>query len=90
MPRTPVRSSRGSRIPQVPVPLGSLTQPGTRTGATCRACGSDRVMTIGMTLTDGSDVDFTSCRACEHRSWSSRHGDELAVDSVLDRARKQT
>ena len=54
------------------VPLGSLTQPGARAGASCRACGSDRVTRIAMNLTDGSPVEFTSCHRCEHRTWASR------------------
>ena len=51
------------------VPLGSLTQRGARAGASCRACGSERVTSISMSLTDGSPVSFTSCHRCEHRTW---------------------
>jgi hypothetical protein len=83
MPR-PV--SRGAARPVVP--LGSLTQPEARTGATCRACGSDRVTSIEMNLTDGTPVQFTSCHACEHRTWSE-DGLPLDVASVLDKARKR-
>ena len=60
-----------------PSPLGSLTQPGARP-ATCRVCGSDRVTRIAMKLTDGTPVDFTSCQACEHRSWQHTDGDVLS------------
>ena len=70
------------------VPLGSLTQPGARAGASCRACGSDRVTRIAMNLTDGSPVEFTSCHRCEHRSWQHAGG-PLAVDAVLEHARKR-
>jgi Zn ribbon nucleic-acid-binding protein len=71
----------------VPAPLGSLTQPGARDGARCQACASERVTRISMELTDGSDVDFTHCLECEHRSW--QQGDEvLSVDLVLARAQK--
>ena len=71
------------------VPLGSLTQPGARTGAGCRACGSERVTRIAMSLTDGSPVQFTSCHRCEHRTWEEQGpGAVLPVAAVLDRARK--
>ena len=71
----------------VPVPLGSLTQPGARVGARCQMCQSERVTRISMELTDGSEVDFTHCLECEHRTW--QHGDEvLSVDHVLTRAKR--
>ena len=72
------------------VPLGSLTQPGARTGAACRACGSDRVTRIAMALTDGSPVQFTSCHRCEHRTWEEQGSQTsvLPVSNVLDRTRK--
>jgi Zn ribbon nucleic-acid-binding protein len=69
------------------VPLGSLTQPGARQGAQCQMCQSKRVTRISMELTDGSEVDFTHCLECEHRTW--QHGDEvLSVDHVLSRAKR--
>ncbi len=68
-------------------PLGSLTQPGARTGATCRMCASERVTRISMELTDGDQVDFTSCLECEHRTWE--HGEDLlSVDRVLTKAQR--
>ena len=71
-----------------PVPLGSLTQPGAREGVRCQQCLSERVTRISMELTDGSEVDFTHCLECEHRTW--QQGDEvLSVDHVLSRARKR-
>jgi hypothetical protein len=69
--------------------LGSLTQPGARAGAACRACGSVRVTRIAMALTDGSPVEFTSCHHCDHRGWTE-DGQPLQVDRVLDKARKLT
>jgi hypothetical protein len=69
------------------VPLGSLTQPGARAGASCHACGSDRVTRIAMSLTDGSPVQFTSCHRCEHRTWEEQ-GRALPVSRVLDKSRK--
>ena len=71
------------------VPLGSLTQPGARAGASCRACGSERVTRIAMNLTDGSPVEFTSCHHCEHRTWAEQGSARaLPVDRVLDKTRK--
>ena len=74
------------------VPLGSLTQPGARAGAACRACGSERVTRIAMALTDGSPVTFTSCHRCEHRTWEEQGAADgravLPVQRVLDKARK--
>ena len=84
------RSSIASRTERMNVPLGSLTQPGARAGAACRACGSERVTRIAMALTDGSPVQFTSCHRCEHRTWEeqgSRTG-VLPVHRVLDKTRK--
>ncbi|MBI1377104.1 MAG: hypothetical protein GC157_06450 [Frankiales bacterium] len=70
------------------VPLGSLTQPGAREGVRCAMCGSERVTRISMELTDGSEVDFSHCLECEHRSW--QHGGEvLSVDHVLHRAQRR-
>jgi hypothetical protein len=84
MPRT--------STPALSVPLGSLTQHGARGEASCAACGSERVTSLSMTLTDGTPVDFVSCHRCEHKTWRDASGlerSELAVDSVLSRARKQ-
>ncbi len=64
----------------------SLTQRGAVT-LQCPSCTSERVTEIAMQLTDGTVVDFLSCRACEHRSW--RDGDRLlALPEVLGRSRK--
>ena len=89
VPIRPRRSTRrASRARQVvPVALGSLTQPGARQGACCQACGSTRVTSLTLTLTDGTPVEFTSCHACEHRSWYSPTG-ELDRATVLDKTRK--
>jgi hypothetical protein len=54
----------------------------------CVACGSQRLIEIAMTLTDGTPVQFTSCRHCEHRRWTD--GDDvLPVESVLSKATKR-
>jgi transcription elongation factor Elf1 len=76
-----------SSTPPVTTPLGSLTQSGARTEATCEACGSERVTHLSLTLTDGSAVQFVSCHRCEHRTWSDPTG-ALPVDTVLDKTRK--
>ena len=69
------------------VPLGSLTQPGARGAASCRECGSERVTRIAMELTDGTQVDFTSCLACEHRSWE-QDGQVLTREHVLSKTKR--
>ena len=71
----------------VSAPLGSLTQPGARSGVECRMCRSERVTRISMELTDGSQVDFTSCLECEHRTWEQGE-DLLSVDRVLTKAQR--
>lgn len=81
------RRSRAARV-QPPVPLGSLTQPGARGGASCASCGSDCVTSLRMTLTDGTPVAFTSCHRCEHRTWNELGGGTLPVAKVLKKARK--
>src|SRR6478609_11371370 len=79
MPRTSVIDS---------TPLGSLTQAGNRSARRCEACESDRVTELAMTLTDGTPVQFVSCRSCEHRTWIAPEGSALPIDQVLARTRK--
>ena len=81
------RSARAAARAVVPVALGSLTQPGARQGASCQVCASPRVTSLALTLTDGTPVEFTSCHACEHRSWFSPMG-ELDRATVLEKTRK--
>jgi DNA-directed RNA polymerase subunit RPC12/RpoP len=66
----------------------SLVKVADTTRAQCPACGSRRLMQIAMTLTDGTPVRFTSCRGCEHRSWTQAEG-ILPVESVLTKATKR-
>lgn len=82
--------ARSTSAAHTQLPLGSLTQRGARSGAVCKACGSDRVTHISLCLTDGSPVEFTSCHRCEHRSWKEpgEHGGTLPVARVLDKSRK--
>jgi hypothetical protein len=68
-------------------PTQSLVTTPTSSLATCAYCGSIRVTSIAMTLTDGTAVDFASCHTCERRSWSNA-GSSLPLDSVLNKARK--
>ena len=53
----------------------------------CDRCSSTRVIEITMTLTDGSPVLFTSCHACETKSWR-QGGQELDITTVLGKAQK--
>ena len=80
-------ASRGA-APE-PVPLGSLTQRQSSPTTTCAACGSSSVTRIGLSLTDGSPVELTSCHECEHRSWTE-YGQPLTVSRVLDKARRHS
>jgi hypothetical protein len=84
--RSTRRRGRSART-IAPVALGSLTQPGARTGETCDLCGTTRVTTLALMLTDGTPVRFTSCHACEHRSWVGPDG-PLDRATVLERTRK--
>jgi transcription elongation factor Elf1 len=65
----------------------SLTRPGARTGSACPSCGSERLTTLSMTLTDGTPVNFSSCHNCEHRVWADEAG-RLDFADVLTRATK--
>jgi len=56
--------------------------------AVCARCVGNRVTRITMTLTDGSVVDFSSCHACEHQTWTQA-GTGLDVSAVLRKAQKR-
>jgi hypothetical protein len=66
----------------------SLTRPGARAGQYCASCGSERVTSLAMTLTDGTPVSFRSCHDCEHRVWSDSAG-KLEFADVLVRTAKR-
>jgi transcription elongation factor Elf1 len=66
----------------------SLTRPGARSGAECPMCGSQRLTSLTMTLTDGTPVNFSSCHNCEHRVWADEAG-RLDFSDVLTRATKR-
>lgn len=58
-----------------------------REAGRCPVCGGDRLTEIAMTLTDGSPVQFRSCRKCEAKSWE-QGGTDLPLEAVMDKARK--
>ncbi len=66
----------------------SLTRRGARSGAECPACGSQRLTSLTMTLTDGTVVSFSSCHNCEQRVWADPTG-RLDIADVLSRATKR-
>jgi hypothetical protein len=66
--------------------MSLVTTPTSRL-AVCRNCAGKRVTEITMTLTDGTAVDFTSCHACETKSWKQA-GKELDISTVLGKAQK--
>ena len=72
------------------IPLGSLTQRGSRQGVTCRACGSERVTSISMALTDGSPggVHLLPPLRAPHLAGAGHAGKVLPVQHVLDKTRK--
>jgi len=80
-------TSNASIPEQRPAQPSSLTRPGARTGAICPSCGSERLTTLMMVLTDGTPVEFFSCHNCEHRVWADETG-QLEFTDVLSRATK--
>lgn len=90
--RTASRTSETARIPSARTPsqvgeAGLRPDPAMLRGLSCPQCSGQRVTKISMRLTDGSPVDFVSCHDCEHKHWRGIDG-ALALDGVLDRARK--
>jgi transcription elongation factor Elf1 len=79
-------SSAAVTEPRVQQP-SSLTKSGARGGETCVSCGSERLTSLVMTLTDGTPVIFLSCHNCEHRTWI-HDGNALEFTDVLARATK--
>ncbi len=57
----------------------------------CGHCGSSSLTRLPMVLTDGTDVLFVSCHACEQRQWLTEADggwSALPIESVLSRAQK--
>ncbi|MGL4173738.1 MAG: hypothetical protein ACRCTR_06660 [Actinomycetota bacterium] len=73
---------------RMPLPLGSLTQRDARSDVECATCSSSRVTQLKLNLTDGTPVDFMSCRACGNKQWS-HHGVQLTVAEVLRHSEKR-
>jgi DNA-directed RNA polymerase subunit M/transcription elongation factor TFIIS len=65
------------------------TIPGSRPRTTCAQCGGSDVITIEMTLPEGTQVIFCSCHTCENRWWD-RDGEALELDAVLRLAKPAT
>jgi DNA-directed RNA polymerase subunit M/transcription elongation factor TFIIS len=65
----------------------SLVNSAARSLAKCRICGSERVTSIAMTLTDGSLVHFASCHQCENRWWLEGES-QLTFEHVIAKTRK--
>jgi DNA-directed RNA polymerase subunit M/transcription elongation factor TFIIS len=78
------RQRTGSTAPTTPSSLVKLVD---SQREKCPRCESTRLTEIAMTLTDGSPVQFTSCRHCEYRAWT-QSGQVLEVASVISKATK--
>lgn len=51
----------------------------------CPSCRSSNLIVVHMTIAS-DPVQFSSCRACEHRWWTDlRVERQLRLDEVLDR-----
>ena len=56
--------------------------------ARCSSCGSAALTQISITMTDGSVVEFTSCHACEAKTYRSG-GQDLPLARVLTLAARR-
>lgn len=63
------------------------TRRGPQPGVTCVNCGSEEAIEIDIKLQDDTQVTFYSCHRCDSRWWN-RDGEAVALDSVLDLARR--
>ncbi len=57
----------------------------------CSQCRSSSLTRLPMVLTDGTDVLFLSCHACEQRQWLTEQDGvwtALPIESVLARTQK--
>jgi len=64
-----------------------------RSPESCGRCGSGDLTRFAMVLTDGTDVTFIACQACEAREWLHQHDDgtweSLPIALVLERSTKK-
>lgn len=64
-----------------------------RTPDSCGACGSGTLTRLPMVLTDGTEVTFISCHACEAREWLSVDEEgtwrTLPIEAVLQRSARR-
>ena len=59
----------------------------------CSRCASGDLTRLPMVLTDGTDVLFVSCQACEGREWLTEGDDgwvSLPIATVLARSTRKT
>jgi hypothetical protein len=64
-----------------------------RTPRTCGSCGTEDLTRLPMVLTDGTEVTFISCNACETREWLVPLADgtwrAAPIDVVLSRSARR-
>lgn len=64
-----------------------------RTPRTCGSCGTEDLTRLPMVLTDGTEVTFISCNACETREWLVQVADgtwrTVPIDVVLQRSSRR-
>ncbi|MDP8959506.1 MAG: hypothetical protein M3N51_10000 [Actinomycetota bacterium] len=53
----------------------------------CPKCAARDVIEIELKLPDGTEVEFCACHNCDAKWWD-RQGRALALEEVLDLARK--
>ena len=72
-----------ARAERAAEPLGSISQPmgaGVPGTAACLRCGETDLTRIRLALTDGRQVVFVSCPACEQRNWFPLDGSGVPLD----------
>ncbi len=55
----------------------------------CPKCAVRDVIRIELRLPDGTEVHFCSCHKCEAKWWD-RDGESLALEQVLELARRRS
>jgi hypothetical protein len=67
--------------------MTSRRKVGTTNQVECADCGARDAIQIGLTLPDGTSVDFNSCHRCEFRWWKA-DGEVIDLTTVLEKSRK--